>query len=106
MKKLLLILGLSVMLFSCEPPGSSRIKLDGNENLLPAELKGLKVFRVELGGGDYCKVAILDNQINSTTYYQNKSQRSTIILNKNQQSKIISYKEIILENDSILILKK
>lgn len=51
------------------------------------------------------KVAILNNQINSVTYPVGKSKETTILLNQ-KENKMIVAKDIIFENDSILIVRK
>ena len=72
---------------------------------LPDELKGLKVYSVSTGAGTYVKVAILDGQINSTTYSVDKVEESTIILNK-QNGQIIEVSQVIMENDSLVVCRK
>jgi len=100
---------LSLGFFSCENPGTTKQRLSGDESALPAELKGLKVYSVYLPGPDGGKgsaavlVAVLDNQVNSVTYRQGKSQATTIMVNGT--SRQISV-EILSENDSIIVARK
>ncbi|MFA5366292.1 MAG: hypothetical protein WC333_00015 [Dehalococcoidia bacterium] len=63
----------------------------------------------------YVKVAVLpDNRINSTTYAVGKTQETTIIIDPADQYgdvygenyRTITAKEVIYENDSILIVRK
>lgn len=98
----ILVLVLVIVFTSCSDPGVTSKRLDGNEMNLPDELKGLKVYSVSVGGGDYVKVAILNDQINSLNY---PHQKTTLILNKEANS-IIEVKGILMENDSIIIFRK
>ena len=72
-----IILIVSILLTSCQDKGETSLYLSGKENTLPDELKGLKVYSVSTGAGTYVKVAILDGQINSTTYSVGKFERPT-----------------------------
>jgi hypothetical protein len=103
--KFVLGLLLIVSMVSCADPGVSSQRLSGNESTLPDDIKGLKVYRVSLGGGEYVKVAVLDNKINSTTYKVGKHEESIIVLNK-ETSSLIEVKGVLYENDSIVIFKK
>ncbi len=103
MKKLL-ILVLTLTLFSCSQKGETINLLNGNENNLPDELKGLKIYNVSTGSGNAVKVAIIDNKINSTTYRKGKITESVIIINNDNREIIV--KEVIIENDSIIVCRK
>jgi hypothetical protein len=105
MKKILLALILLLTLTSCEDKGLTRQTLTGDESTLPAELKGLKVYTVSTGSGNYVKVAVLNNQAISTTYKSGKHQQSVILVNK-ETERTINVESIISENDSILVIKK
>lgn len=105
MKKILLALILALTLLSCEDKGVTRQTLTGDESNLPAELKGLKVYRVSCGEGDYVKVAVLNHQAISTTYQSGKHQQSVILVNK-ETERTINVESIISENDSIIVIKK
>ena len=105
MKKILTFLILLLTLTSCQDKGVTRQTLTGDETNLPAELKGLKVYRVSCGVNDYVKVAVIDNQIVSTTYKSGKHQQSVIIVNK-ETARTINVESIISENDSIIVIKK
>ena len=96
---------MGVMLSSCEQEGITRVKLNGNENELPDELKGLKVYSVSLGGGSYVKVAVIGDQVNSVTYHENKQDKTTIIVDKRKQ-RLIEVENVLMENDSIILCKK
>lgn len=100
-----IILIVSILLTSCQERGKTSVYLSGNENTLPNELKGLKVYNVSTGTGTYVKVAILDGQVNSTTYDVGKVEESTIILNR-QNDQIIEVSQVIMENDSLVICRK
>jgi len=108
MKKLLIIAVyamLLVMFTSCEQPGNTSKIINGDEQNLPGELKGLKIYTVATEGGGYVNVAVLNGTVNSTTYQVGKSQESTIILNK-QNGKLISVSQILIENDSLIVCRK
>jgi hypothetical protein len=93
-------------MFSCQQPGSSIQKLNGNEQNLPPELKGLKVYWVYTDdGGSGVNVAVLNGEVNSLTYKSGKTQISTIMVDK-QNNRIIEIKEILIENDSLIVCRK
>lgn len=105
MKKILTILILLLTLTSCEDKGVTRQRLMGNESNLPEEIKGLKVYSVSCGNGEWVKVGVLNNQAISTTYKSGKSTQSVILVNK-EVVKTINVESIISENDSIIVIKK
>ena len=103
MKKLITLITIILTITSCSDPGSTRVTLNGNESTLPDELKGLKVYNVATDNLGYVKVAVLNNQINSTTY----TKQTTLIINNNQTTpKVIQVKNVIMENDSLIICRK
>jgi hypothetical protein len=108
MKKILTILILALTLTSCEDKGLTRQTLTGDESTLPAELKGLKIYTVSTGEGNYVKVGILNNQAISTTYQSGKHQQSVILVNKENSTsdRTINVESIISENDSIIVIRK
>jgi hypothetical protein len=95
----------AVFLSSCENSGQTTQQLQGSENDLPEELKGLKVYRVSTGGISYVYVAVLDGKINSTNYQVGKTQQSTIIIDKST-GKQIEVSQILSENDSVIVCRK
>lgn len=106
MKKILTILFcIALLTISCEDKGVTSQRLTGDEPTLPAELKGLKVYRVSCGDNEYVKVAVLNNQAVSTTYQSGKHQQSIILVNKGTP-KTINVESVISENDSIIVIKK
>lgn len=109
MKKITLITLIAVcFLFtaSCQEAGTTSKQLTGLEQNLPEELKGLKVYWVWTGKSSGVNVAILDNKINSLTYSEGKSTTSTILLQKEEDNKLIKVKQIIMENDSLIVCRK
>lgn len=90
---------------SCDHPGVTKLRLNGNENDLPQELKGLKIYSVSVGDGAYVKVAVLDNKANSITYPVGKFQESLIVVD-NSTSKQIKVSQILSETDSIIVCRK
>ena len=106
MKLKLSIIALAIVgLTSCADPGTTQLRLNGNESNLPDELKGLKIYSVATDEGDYVKVAILNNQINSTTYTVGKHTQSLVLVNK-QDGKLIEVSSVLMENDSLIICRK
>jgi len=106
--KLFTVLTLIVILFStCANQGETQQKLYGSEAGLPDELQGLKVYSVGIGGGNIVKVAVLNHEVNSLTYSVGKSTQTTIVVNPNTyESRTIIAKEILVENDSIVVIRK
>ena len=99
------MLMVAIIFNSCYKTGTTRQKITGNEETLPSELKGLKVYSVSTGDLGDVKVAILDNKVNSTTYQVGKTQETTIVLNK-QNKKLIEVSKLLFENDSLVIFQK
>jgi hypothetical protein len=101
---LLVLIGLTM--FSCDDPGVAYSRLNGDEQNLPEELRGLKVYSVSLGEGNFIKVAVLGNQT-SSTYQVGKVQETTVVVNKDHfNERVIVAKEIIMENDSLILIHK
>lgn len=94
---------ISIFFISCQDVGTTTQKLNGNEKTLPDELKGLKIYQVEIGGGGNVKVGILNGNINSTTYQSDDT--NTIIIDKTT-GKLIEVKQILVENDSVIVCRK
>jgi hypothetical protein len=90
---------------SCDNAGITQEILNSNEQDLPPELKGLKVYCIPVGSGSFVKVAVLDNKVNSTTYQVGKLQESLILVD-NSIGKQIKVSQILLENDSIIVCRK
>jgi len=91
----------------CHEAGTTIPKLNGNEENLPPELKGLKVYSVYIDNDVSINVAVLNNNLNSLNYYENKINKSVIILeNNNSNSRIVHYSEIISETDEYILIKK
>lgn len=101
----LLTLLLTLTLTSCQDAGVTSQVLNGDEPVLPEELKGLKIYSVSCGEGVFVKVAVLNNQAVSTTYKSGKSQQSVVLIN-NKTERTINVESIISENDSIVVIKK
>ena len=102
---LLMCVVLSTTFISCQNAGKSSIKLNGGEKDLPEELKGLKVYSVYVGDGDWIKVAVLQNKAISTTYRQGKFTESIVCIDKSS-GKVIEVSQILMENDSLVVCKK
>lgn len=94
-----------IALTSCDSAGVVSKRLNGDEQDLPYELKGLKIYNVSTGGGNYVKVAVLNGEVNSTTYKVGKFSESTLIVNK-QNNRLIEVSQILVENDSVIVCRK
>lgn len=106
MKKLIVILCLLSMFMSCERGGTT-ISLTGNESALPPELKGLKVYNVNTSALGQVRVAVLNGQVNSTTYSVGKTTETVVnIYLPNGTPRTINCKEIISETDDIIVIRK
>jgi len=106
--KMLMVIGLLGLLLSCEKAGETTQILMGDESALPEALKNLKVYNVSLGG-DYgtIKVAMFMDNINSISYPSGKTTQTVFILDNSQISQRgIPVKEIIFENDSLIVARK
>lgn len=109
MKKLLTILFLfSIALSSCSDPGTTDVRVHGNEPALPEELKGLKIYSVSDGYGSRIKVAVFKGQVVGEEYRNGKHRYDAVNIYKQDGEVSRRYPEssILLENDSILILRK
>lgn len=102
---LLAILCCVLFFSSCDNAGVTKQRLNGNEQDLPPELKGLKVYSVSVGRGSFVRVAILDNKVNSTTYPVGKVQEGIIVIDKST-GKQINVSKILSENDSVIVCRK
>jgi hypothetical protein len=101
-KNIYLLIVLSLLLVvSCVRPGTTQLII--NENNLPEELKGLKIYRVSLVNGEYVNIALINNQVNSTNYTVDKRINSTILMGSYALKKAFIEE---LGNDSIIIRKK
>lgn len=59
MKLLIALIAVSLLLF-CDPPGTTKLTFKGDEDALPPELKGLKVYSVVYdNSGSYTNIAVL-----------------------------------------------
>lgn len=95
-----------VVFTSCfDAAGVTSKRLHGDEQTLPDELKGLKIYKVSTGDGNYVIVAVLDGKLNSTTYQEGKVTESTVIFNR-QNGKLIEVSQILVENDSVIVCRK
>ena len=102
------IMLISFIMVSCLEKGEVMQTLTGGEETLPDELKGLKVYRVGTGDGEIISVAVLNGQTVGTRYKSGKNDAYVAIVNDEvtQTQTQIFAKEIISENDSIIVLRK
>lgn len=96
MKKLVISCILFTVLFtSCEPSGKTNT-YQINQELLPTELRGMKVYQVCLGDGNYIKIALLPG-------YETYSYTYPVGKTTNTLSFLLKKDNIIFENDSIWV---
>ena len=108
MKKFLITIALVISVISCTDP-SAYVKINGTEEFLPPELKGLKIYSVDCGNMDIVKVAVLENEVIGTQYAKGKMRESLIIVKRGNETsgeRIIECSSIISENDSIIVVRK
>src|ERR1035437_463875 len=103
--KLFFLILLMIFLFSCDDEKGTTIQsLNGDEQGLPDDLKGMKLYYVSMGNnGSGIYVAKLpNNTINAVSFLQGKTQITTIIIN----NRTIVAKEIISETADIIVIRK
>ena len=106
MKRILLFLLILVTLISCNESGTTSVSLNGTEEALPPELKGLKIYNVSTSNLGKVKVGIIDNaRTTSLTYNEGKITESFILVEK-EGGRVIPIDEVISENDSIIVCNK
>jgi hypothetical protein len=109
MKKVILSLTLiSAILTSCRDAGTTSLRVNGKEQALPEELKGLKIYDVSEGGVSSVKVAVLEGRVIGTTYQEGKYTESVVNIYKNKEKPTRSFLEenVLVENDSIIVIRK
>jgi len=96
-----------VILSSCSDAGTTTLVVNGSESALPEELKGLKIYSVSDGSGNVIKVCCFGNRVLGTTYQSGKFKCDAInIYNNDGSTRSYLATSIIVENDSILVIKK
>ena len=106
MKKLLLLIVIVFCLSSCLEKGETKQRLNGDENTLPNELKGVKVYNLGVGDGDMIYVGLLNGYSSvSTQWRSGKYTYNAILFQKNNSVQNIEISEIISINDSIIVAK-
>ena len=108
MKKVLLATALATLLVGCDDSPPSQVHIT-QENQLPIELKGLKIYAVSTSGsmGRTIYIGYVPNkQTMSLEYSQGKTTESVIVVKDASSNKIIVGKSIIMENDSMVIVRK
>lgn len=107
---LILVVLCSITLMGCMSKGETTQYLNGAEELsgLPEYLKGLKVDYVAISEGNGIYVATLPNANTvSVEYTQGKTTESVIVILPNDSSqRVINAKAILLENDSVILIRK
>lgn len=103
MKNIILTILIVVIAGGCSQPGATEQKVLNSE-LLPRELKGLKIYRVTVDNLGYSYVAVLNNDVNSVTYREGKVTKTMLMVN--QTGTTIPVEQILMENDSMIICRK
>lgn len=108
--KIFLLL-ITISFFSCDTKkGDTSTVFNGTEQNLPNEIKGLKLYWVStsdgaLSGGIY--VGYLEGYNTTSLNYQSgKTHTSVVLVTPKNDVKTILVKEILVENDSIIVIKK
>lgn len=116
MKSLLLssltALLLLLLLSSCQEPGTTTNVLSDNSKL-PAELKGLKVYKVTTENGNRIFVGILPNKnITNVQFPQGKGTANLLLVNdiddvnNDNNTVFIKVSNVVFENDSMILCRK
>lgn len=92
----------------CITPGQTTQSLTGNEQNLPEELKGLKVYTVAVSEASTMKIAVLKNQVIATQEVNGKDVNDVVIINEGTSGnkRVIEVSEIVSENDDIIVCRK
>jgi hypothetical protein len=91
---------------SCEEPGKTKIKVRGDEPGLPEDLKGLKIYSVSDGERNV-RVAILKGSVVGTNIKDGKQYHNTVnVYEENVTTRTFLPEDIIIENDSIVVIRK
>lgn len=91
----------ALLFLSCDDNGTVVSRSEGTING-----HAIKVFSYCLGDGDWVKVAFIDDKINSTNYNEGKTKENVIIVNNPNQKPVVINGEIIMNNDSLILIKK
>lgn len=100
----------TIILFSCDDKkGDTTQVFNGTENL-PEEIKGFKLYWVKTSDGFAASgvyIGFLEGyNTTSLTYQSGKTNTSVILVTHKNEIKTILVKEILVENDSIIVIKK
>lgn len=102
MKNILIMLVLVFSLVSCTY--NTKKQLVSQD--LPPELEGLVIYDIPINNGmSSIKVGFLNKEVVSTHYPTGKTQHDFILINK-QTNDVIFVKEILIDNDSLIIARK
>lgn len=106
--KLFMLIFAAVLIAGCVKKGEVSNKINGELQNLPEHLNGLTVDYVGVGDGNGIYIATLpDRQTISEAYQSGKVQVSVIVvLPKGNNARTVYAKEILLENDSVLLIRK
>ena len=104
------LLLITITLFSCDTKkGDTSTVFNGTENL-PNEIKGLKLYWVNTSDGALSNgiyVGYLEGYNTTSLNYQSgKTHTSVVLVTPKNDVKTILVKEILVENDSIIVIKK
>jgi len=103
--KLLLLAFLSLFVFCVDPGVTNEVILEKQN--LPEQFKNLKIYYVSVGNGSYVYIASLNDAINSVST-TGKAAETVLMFDNGFSSsrREIGIKNIILENDTMIIARK
>lgn len=102
MRKILCMTVLLLGIISCTPGDTKKI-IDGTEAGLPPELRGLRIYTVNTGTLSNIKVGLIDSHLRGIEYVANKKSEYIVIVCPD--GRVIEAKEIITENDSVMVIR-
>lgn len=101
---------ITITLFGCDTKkGDTNTIFNGTEQNLPEEIKGLKLYWVSTGNGALSSgiyVGYLEGYNTTSLNYQSGKTYTSVVLVTKNDVKTILVKEILVENDSIIVIKK
>jgi hypothetical protein len=94
MKTLLFCLVGLALVSGCNTRGRASLEIEGNEPNLPAELRGIRVWNLDVGHGERVRISILNSSV-STTYYTKEGVITSTV-----------ERDVLWENDSLMLVRK
>jgi hypothetical protein len=99
----LITIALMPIIISCVEPGTVDLIDTGK-----IEGKNIKIYSYWYAKGYNVKLAFIEDEINSVTYSVGKHEETVILVNSNENVKSVQTitGNIIMENDSMILIKK